>query len=327
MSMPNTPVFSWSHSRDLKFIRCPRLYYWWFYGSWGGWKPDAPDEARHAFILKHLTTLPLTLGTVIHEVARSCVVAVQQRKPLPSQDEILLRVRAELNRVCISSHHRDQFLRSPTQIPFLQDVYYHGERNEQHVEQVRAKMNACVANLATWPLWDELRALPPDSIRLVEQLDTFQERGVSVFGAPDLVYTPGSPRVVIGDWKTGSEEGAHLQLALYALHLIRAHGFTFEEGAWMGRVMNLATGEDSWHDIRAADLAAAESRIRESIAAMRLYLVDMAENRPMERDAFPLATQEKRHECPRCVFYNLCQDDLRKACGLATHATALDRVG
>ncbi|NOZ64350.1 MAG: hypothetical protein GXO71_05370, partial [Caldiserica bacterium] len=38
--------FSWSKSRDIIFRECPRKYYFNYYGSWGGWKFDAPERTR-----------------------------------------------------------------------------------------------------------------------------------------------------------------------------------------------------------------------------------------------------------------------------------------
>ena len=33
--------FSWSVSRDSTFRKCQRMYYYQYYGSWGGWNDDA----------------------------------------------------------------------------------------------------------------------------------------------------------------------------------------------------------------------------------------------------------------------------------------------
>ena len=46
--------FSWSVSRDSTFRKCHRMYYYQYYGSWGGWESDADDITRTVYILKHL---------------------------------------------------------------------------------------------------------------------------------------------------------------------------------------------------------------------------------------------------------------------------------
>ena len=45
--------FSWSISRARTFKDCPRKYWFHYYGSWGGWEPDADPEARELY--QHLS--------------------------------------------------------------------------------------------------------------------------------------------------------------------------------------------------------------------------------------------------------------------------------
>lgn len=44
----STPRFSWSWSRDRVLRECARRYYWHYYGSFGGWRSGASEEARVA---------------------------------------------------------------------------------------------------------------------------------------------------------------------------------------------------------------------------------------------------------------------------------------
>ena len=78
------PEFSWSHSRDRALAECARAYFWQYYGSHGGWLPDAPQQARQAYALKQLTTFPLIVGSAVHECARDYALAVRKGAPRPS---------------------------------------------------------------------------------------------------------------------------------------------------------------------------------------------------------------------------------------------------
>jgi hypothetical protein len=244
------------------------------------------------------------------------VSAILQEQAHPSGEAILQRLRGELNRVCLTSHQREAFLRHPTQVPFLQDVWYTGQRNEAVVEKVRDKLHACVQTLEETPLWEELRVLPEEDVLVLDSLATFHFAKTLVFAAPDLVYRPGPERVVIVDFKTGSDdsvaEGIELQVPLYALYLIYGAGLTFTEGRWQGRVLSLLTGEEWWCDITGADLARAAERIRDGIAVMQSLLADPARNIPLGIEAFPLTEPRRRAQCPRCVFYQLCREQLQE---------------
>lgn len=312
------PPFSWSHSRDRTLITCARRYYWQYYGRLD---PD-PELAQWAWVLRHLTTLDLTLGSVVHNIAREDILSVRGGQSPTDQETMLQRARLELNRVCLSSHHRDAFVRFPTESPMLQDVWYTGRRDEHATERVREKMLAVVAHLSASPMWDELARLGSDQVLVVDSLSSFLFEGIPVYAAPDLAYRPNSPDAVpsasvignltVVDWKTGGHcDDADLQLGVYALGLVLGHGITFED-PWIGRVVLLATGEEAWYEITALDLARAKQRIRSSIATMQDLLIDPACNVPLPREAFPLAAPERRSRCPSCPFFQLCQEELAR---------------
>ena len=326
---PN-PTFSWSHSRDRTLTACARRYYMNYYASHNGWLRDAPDEVRLAYVLKHLTTLHLILGGAIHEVARRMAIAIRGRQPRIAHEQSLQHVRDELNRSALSSHYIDAFASAPKSHMMLRDVWYYGVRDSSQDERIKAKMHACVSGLIGHEIWGELEACAPDDIILVDQMSSFQFDDLTVFAAPDLVYRPTPRRLIIGDFKTGDDKDAVLQLSLYALYLVRGLGLEFVPGAWMGRVINVQTGEDTWVDISAEMLDAAENRIRQSVAAMRSYLADPVLNAPLPKDAFPLAAPGKRGQCRTCVFHGACEAELRQtaterfAGGLAANPTYAD---
>lgn len=305
------PTFSWSHSRDRTFVSCARRYYMHYYASHNGWLRDADEESRRAYVLKHLTSLPLIHGSAVHEVFRQGVIAVRNRQPRITGERGLQHVRDELNRACLSSHYIDAFASAPRAHVMLRDVWYHGARNTSQDEKIREKMRTCVSNLVGHEIWDELEACGPEGIILVDQMASFDHDGLTIFASPDVVYRPKPHHLVIGDVKTGDDKDSVLQLSLYALYLVRGLGLEFVPGAWMGRVINVQSGEDTWVDISSEMLTAAEERIRQSVFAMRSYLADPSTNAPKDKDVFPLAAPAKRGQCQSCVYQGVCADELR----------------
>jgi hypothetical protein len=291
-------------------LECARAYFWRYYGSHNGWHPEAPSEAREAYTLKHLTTLPQVLGTAVHACARDAVLATRRGQPRPDFAAMVATVSGVLNRAVLGSHHREAFRRNPKRVPMLRDVWYSGRRDGGALVQAAAKARRCLRYLTDSPVWTDLEACRPEWIAVADAPEAFVHDGWPVFAGPDLVYRPGGRQVVIVDWKTGDDADAELQIPTYALYCRKVLGLPFREGTWFGRVVNLASGGDSTREITRLDLLAAAERIRDSIAAMHGLLADAEANAPLPRDAFPLATAGDRRACALCPFFALCGDEL-----------------
>ena len=316
------PAFSWSHSRDNTFWECARRYYLRYYGGHNGWlaPPGDEGEARLAYVLKHLVTLHTVAGTAIHDCARDSVLSVRAGESPLSLPQMTRRVHGTLHHVCRCSKDRDAFLRDPKRNPMVHSIYYRERWDEGEVEMVRDKVERCLGNLAASGIWAELAGYAPEEIVVVDKLDTVTVDGVTLYAAPDLVLHSGE-QVTVLDWKTGTGEEVVLpQLSLYAFYVERKLGLRFKPGCWMGRVVRLYEGTDESLEIRRTDLIKAEGRMRTSIDAMRGYLEDPEKNRPMPRDAFPLAHRALRWRCPYCPFFEMCTEHLGKR-GVASRST------
>lgn len=311
-SLPVWPEFSWSHSRDRLLGECARAYYWRYYGSHAGWSESAGAEARLAWQLKHLTTLPSVLGSAVHDEARRLAVAVRERRPHPTMETMLERVRAVLRAACLSSDVA-AFQRDPKGRKMLRSVYYDGRYDRGEVDAVAAKVEACVRHLYASPIWDRLAGLAPDSVVLVEANDSVDWEGTRVYAGPDLAMVGEDGSCEIVDWKTGrrrEEEGAREQLAGYAWFLQRSLGHTFKEGRWMARAVYLHEGEEEQYVITRLDLLQAEHRMRESVERMRGLLSDRSANKPRPTEAFPLEHPAFRFRCKRCQYFRLCEGEM-----------------
>ncbi len=313
------PHFSWSHSRDRALLECARAYYWRFYGSHNGWIQDAEGEARLSYVLKHLTTLPILLGTAVHDCARRCALATRHGGSRPTFEAMLARVSDELNCAVLGSHHRARFLRDPKRHLMLRDVWYTGRHDGAALVEAAAKARLCLHNLRDTAVWSELEACRPEWVTVIDSPAAFVHEGWPVYAGPDLVYQPAGRRVVILDWKTGDETDAELQLPLYALYCRKALGLRFRDGEWFGRVVNLASGEDRTVEITRVDLLRAVERIRSSIQTMHAMLEDPERNEPRDREAFPLASENRRHACRSCMFFALCEEDLASEPGVGAY--------
>lgn len=69
--------FSWSVSRDDIFQKCHRMYYFQYYGSWGGWDIDADNRTRMIYILKQLQNRQMWAGNKEHECIEKTLRKIQ----------------------------------------------------------------------------------------------------------------------------------------------------------------------------------------------------------------------------------------------------------
>jgi len=75
-------------------------------------------------------------------------------------------------------------------------------------------------------------------------------------------------------------------------------------------VVNLATGDDSGHEITRLELMQAVERVRDSTAAMQTMLADPDRNHPRPIEEFPLVEPARRRDCQYCPFLELCESEL-----------------
>jgi hypothetical protein len=306
------PEFSWSHSRDRALAECARAYYWRYYGSHRGWSPEAPPEARNAYTLKQLTTFPLIVGTAVHECARDFALAVRNGAPRPSFEVMLARVSDALNRAVLGAHHRTGFLHDPKRFVMLRDAWHSGRVDSSALPAAVAKARVCLRALESSAVWQELEGCQPEGVAVPDGPEVFVHEGWPIYAGPDLVYRPDGRRVVILDWKTGDDSDAELQIPLYALYCRTVLGLPFRDEEWVGRVVNLTTGDDTTFEITRLDVVRAAERVRESVQVMQSLLADPDRNSPQPVDQFPLVPAERRHGCSFCPFYSLCEPELKQ---------------
>lgn len=315
------PDPSWSRSRHDKLRICARRYYWHYYASWGGWRDDADETTRRAYLLKQLTGLRTELGSSLHRRAFETGFRVAQGLEPPSLEELLRRTRDELNEIVLSSRDRRSFVRDPRRHSFLRSAWYGEGLDETEVERVRRRIEATHGALHGHEIWSGVR----EGRLRIEAMDDpdsvadprFAIEGVPVYAEPDAVLRRESDgRAVVVDWKSGKERPDDgWQLALHALALRASTG----EERFGGRVEYLAEDRTVEVDLGPDALREAEERARASLAEMRSLLEEPGANRAGGKEGFPLT--ENRSACRWCAFFELCEPELRAREGGEGRAT------
>ena len=229
---------TWSKSRAETFEHCLRKYWWTYYGSWGGWAFDAPQEARDAYVLKNLHSRWTWVGDVVHGAIEDVLRRVQGGGPrgeldlgggeaLDAESEVL-RVTARMR-----SEFRDsregRYRADPKRVMGLVEYEYAAPVPDAEWKEMNRRAVEGVRRFLSSEIFATIRATDPATWLPFETLDSFEFEGTPVWAALDFARrTPEGAEVY--DWKTGDDrvEENRLQLVCYALYVEAKHAVPAE---------------------------------------------------------------------------------------------------
>lgn len=290
---------TWSKSRHGKFEDCRRLYWFHYYGAWGGWKDDAPREAREAYLLKNLSTRQQWAGRVVHEHIAFALSLARHGAPPP--------LRTLVDRA--HQRMRDDFRKSRQGAYRERPKWTLGLVEHEYAEPVpdaqwRANwenVEACLARFyeSGWP--ERARALTPQAWLPIDEIGSFVLDGLKVFAGPDFAWRDGAGAVLV-DWKTGAPRDEDREQVLgYSLYARDRWGVPVENVT--ARLVYLALGEEVEVGVDRAALDGFLARFRQSVSQMRALLRDPSVNAAV-RDDFPTTADLSR--CRGCSFRRPC---------------------
>lgn len=289
---------AWSWSRDKLLRRCARQYYWQYYGSWGAWYDDAPQQVTHAARLKRLTNFDLLVGDAIHK-ALGRALAHRRQEP------------GEMPYAAIAQDAQRLFERACEQSE-LADEYYGVPGIPERRAAAESKLSACLEGLRMCAYAKRLFRVPRARLRWVDDgrgsfddKKVILEDGCTLFGAPDVVVEDVDGHLHIVDWKTGRRDDSdRLQLVAYALFLALKLNADLESISGH-LVYLLEPPERQIEDVEELDhVAPILGMITDLYADIKARLTDVARNLAGDLERFPLA-QDLR-VCARCNFRELC---------------------
>lgn len=310
-----TNDFSWSKSRHEKFSECLRAYYLHYYGSWGGWEEDAPDEKRQLYVLKKLSNRFTWAGSVVHDSIKNVLLDIRSGRRV--EPEKVIDRAHRLMREDYAHSMRKGYWRERNRREFA-GLVEHEYAEPIAPEQWRQNWEAAKAAIS-WFLgsrWISVaRALPHERWLEVDNKsfdDTvFVLEGVRVFAIPDFAYVDEDGAPVVVDWKTGRvREGYDAQVLGYALYVSQRYRFPVEKVK--ASLVYLNDGLEQMVQVDAPAVETFRAHFRESVARMRELLADPGGNVPKPIEVFPMTAD--LGACARCVF--------RRACGREGAAAA-----
>ena len=284
-----TPILGWSVSRFDTFKICKRQYYYQYYGYY-----DKEFDTLKINSLKSMTSVPLEIGNVTHEVIKTLLRRLQKTAQEIDRERFLDYTKREALRIC---GEKD-----------FSEIYY-GERDSIDAEtEILPRVMKALTNLLDSERmpWLMREALGQKEDWIVEP-DGYGEcriDGMKAYCKVDFLFPVGE-EIHIYDWKTGKKDTKK--------HAKQMRGYVtwahFHLGADYTKVKPtvaylLPEYEEESVPLNEFDIQSFADRIREETEQMYRYLEDIDKNLPVEKSEFPMTDNLKI--CSYCNFRELC---------------------
>jgi hypothetical protein len=296
--------FSWSRSRDACFQDCRRKYFYQYYGSWGGWAPDADAHVRRLYLLKQLASRQMWAGRVVHDAIEMALRVFREGRTVPVEPfiaDVVERMRGEW-RSSRAAHYRED----PRTLALFEHEYAVDLKPDVW-RALRGGVVICLRNFFSLPLLDRVRGTAPEHWSIEHWSKVFDFEGTPVWIAPDFGYWDADGQLTLVDWKTGATDAdaTAFQLGCYALYAREVLGVEPSRVELLeANLREPAVTSLAWDDAR---LEAVREQLRLSIRSMRAYLLDPASNIGRIED---FEQTEERRICRRCNFRVVCRPEL-----------------
>ena len=293
--------FSWSKSRDRTFRNCLRQYYFNYYGSWGGWKLDAPRRTRELYILKKLQNRYMWIGGTVHScIERSLKNLYQLIKPLPV--EKIIKITMDMMRTDFASSRRKFYRQNPKTCALFEHEYDIAIGDEDWKE-IASRVENCLKNFYNSAIYQSLYDMPREYWLETEELSSFRFGETKIFVMLDCFYRRNGEFYII-DWKTGKRDewDSNIQLACYALYAKEKWQVDFKKL----NVTEFNLNENTLYNLKLSNdlVKGMKEYISGSISDMKKLLKSEEKNEAAEEEAFEKTSDLRK--CERCNFRKVC---------------------
>ncbi len=292
--------FSWSVSRDDTFRKCRRMYYFQYYGFWGGWDFAADNRIRTIYILKQLQNRQMWAGSKVHECIENTLNEIKTGiEKIDSEQKI--ETTLNLMRKEFLSSKNKKYITDPKTCALLEHEY------GLEVTETEWKSNAdnvveCLSRFFNSDVYKEISQLSDNQWLELEQFPFFYLKGYKIYAVLDFSFRR-NDEIIIYDWKTGREnpEKDKFQLACYGLFATQKWDIKPENVKLIDFFLSSAKlNENKLTDF---NLDQIQKNIWSSIVEMQDMLDGLQENIARENN---FIFSEDKQTCKYCNYYKIC---------------------
>ncbi|MBT4288741.1 MAG: hypothetical protein HOD92_15545 [Deltaproteobacteria bacterium] len=287
-----TSILGWSSSRYDLFTSCKRKYFYNYYAKF-----DEDFTKAHIDALKRLTSIPLEIGNIVHDVNKVILERLQKTaRPIdPARfQQYILNTTMEY---CHAKTFQEIYYQKLNQINFENDVF----------PKVNLALNNFLQNQRfNWLLSDAL----PASDQWVVEPGGFGETRINNLKAyckVDFLFPVGDELFII-DWKTGKAhtEKHKKQMLGYTSWASYHYGIPAEKIVPIV-VYLLPDYQETSIRFNQTDIEHFNQQVKDETVQMYEYCTNVNENVPRIKSDFPLT--EQKIFCNYCSYKELCFPD------------------
>ncbi len=277
----------WSVSRYSLFETCKRQYYYNYYAKY-----DPEHPLKKILALKKMTSIPLEVGNIVHDVNKALLERLQ----------VTPKAIDEARFYDFAEKMTEKYVHAKT----FQEVYY-GKMKSVDMASVFKKVRISLKNLLTSErlTWLLDCALPKQNEWLIEPPGYGETRigGMKAYCKVDFLF-PVSDRIYIMDWKTGKPDSKKHRRQMVGYAAWAAYHFEKDPAEISPIVAYLHPEYQEIHiTVNSSRMASFAGQIRKETAQMQKFCRDVDRNIPKDKQAF---TPSKSRLCHYCNFKELC---------------------
>ncbi len=285
---PYTPMLGWSISRNEVFEKCKRQYFYAYYSKFVQGVPHFKLA-----MLRELTSVPLEIGNVVHDVLEAFLKRLQKSDSNIDEERFFSYARQKAD---------DYF----SQKTFLETYYRFTDAIDR--EKAFAKIESCLHNFIGSPCysWIYMKALRNKADWMIEPGGFGETRldGMKAYCKMDFLMPVGD-EVHILDWKTGMKDQAKHGAQLKGYAAAASHNFGIRWERIFPKIVYLSPVYDEYELRLDGDgYEALMATVRDQTQKMRSFCSNPEENIPQPIEAFPLSPSPSA--CRQCRYRELC---------------------
>ena len=286
-----TPILGWSISRYEIFDKCKRQYYYSYYSKYVEGVPVYKINK-----LKELTSVPLEIGNVVHDVIEAFLHRLQK---------------SDSN---IDEKRFFEYARSLANKYFLEKTFmetYYGVTDKLDMGRVFEKIDRCLNSFINGPLysWIFMVAIRDRSNWMIEPSGYGETRldGLKAYCKMDFLL-PVDNEIHILDWKTGGRDELKHSSQLLGYAAATNNNFNIPLKNIFPKIVYLHPSYDELQvDCAKHDFSSLYNTIRQQTQEMYTYCKDFEKNIPKPADVFIMSPAPSL--CKQCKFQELCFPD------------------
>ena len=292
--------FSWSVSRDDVFQKCKRMYYFQYYGSWGGWNKEADDRTRMIYKLKQLQNRQMWAGIKVHECIKNALSEIKANIGKIDTEQKIETTLDLMRKEFLNSKNK-KYLTDPKSCALFEHEY------DLAIPETEWKFNAdnvleCLKQFFNSDVYEEISQLSDNQWLELERFPFFYLEDFKIYTVIDFAFRR-DDEIIIYDWKTGKENPKKhkFQLACYCLFANQKWNIKAEKVKLVD--FYLSNDKKNKFSLEDFEIDKTQDQIINSINEMN-DMLDNPQKNIANEDCFPFA--EIDQVCLNCNYKKIC---------------------